>query len=143
METVTYILIIIAAISNAVMDTIKHHWSKSIFKDFRNFWFWWFHVLGWKWKYVDFDSGSRERVKWNILGIKINKPVQLTNAWHFFKMIMLLCLIATPITYEPVFEKWLGFYGGAFADYAIMGIAYNTTFSTFYHHTFIRKKKKL
>ena len=89
-------LIFIAALCNAVMDTVDHHFSNSIFNKIKSpFWRLWFNEnAGWKNKYVDRDP-SKGRVKWNIFGIKFNKPVQITDAWHFFKKIMIfaICLI--------------------------------------------------
>jgi hypothetical protein len=49
-----FAFILLAAICNAVMDTITHHWDASIFKQLRNG-MWWDPSISWKNKYVDRD----------------------------------------------------------------------------------------
>ncbi len=81
------LFIVLAAICNAVMDTLAHHYSVSIFKnDNPNYWD---ASISWKNKYINGDK-SQGRVKW-IFGI--DKPEQLTDAWHLFKTLFLLFFI--------------------------------------------------
>jgi hypothetical protein len=82
------VFFIFAAICNAIMDVSSFHYSKSIFRSNKaNFRYWWDGEISWLNKYIDRDF-LEGRIKWNIFGIKINKPVQITDAFHFFKMFM-------------------------------------------------------
>lgn len=94
---VNIILMFIAALCNAIMDKVDHHFSKSIFNRIKSpKWRLWFNENdGWKNKYVDRDP-NKGRVKWKIFGIEFNKPVQLTDAWHFFKMLMIFAISMIP-----------------------------------------------
>jgi hypothetical protein len=74
------ILIMISAIAEAVMDTISHRFSESIFKDLNDDW--WDPTFSWRNKYKD---------KSEYLGPKFWGSttffVFVTDAWHMFKMI--------------------------------------------------------
>ena len=80
------IFIILASISNAIMDTVLYHHDRSIFKDYKTGFWSDTYFVSWKNKYVDGDP-KKGRVKWFWI---INKPVQLTDAFHFFKMLMII-----------------------------------------------------
>lgn len=92
-----FLLIFIAAMCNAVMDTVDHHYSASIFDNIKDekkrLWF--NSNQGWRNKYVDRDV-KKGRIKWSFLGIQFNKPVQITDAWHFFKMVMIFAICMIP-----------------------------------------------
>jgi hypothetical protein len=81
MSILWIIFLAIAAIANATMDTLKDHYSVSIFKN-KNKYFW------------------NPTYSWNakplFLGI-----VEL-DAWHLFKYIMLASLFATAVFYVPI-----------------------------------------
>ena len=144
----------LATICDAIMDTVDFHFTTSIFNKIKSpKWRKWFNESeGWKNKYVDYDGDIAalmvpRRVKWNILGIEINKPVQLTDSWHFFKMLqiafetvaitilvsLICCFIITP-----------HFHIANFWDYFISltigyGVTRNLLFSLFFDHILISK----
>ena len=124
------VFIILASICNAVMDKSTHHYHTSIFKKFNNE-KWWNGEISWKNKYIDGDY-SKGRVKW-FFGL--NKPVQLTDAFHFFKMWMIIFICLSIIT----FDKCLGFICLNYNWYVFLiilglyGTIWNITFSLFYN----------
>lgn len=140
--TITTLLIVLAGISNAIMDTIAHHWSKSIFncnhlKHPKLFHF--FHKEGWRWKYNLWEP-SEGRLQWKVLGISFDAPVQFLDAWHFFKMIQLFCLFGAIVIF-PINElvdmfpyRWMDlmFY------WAALGTIYIQTFNIFYNQILIK-----
>jgi len=74
----------LSGICDAVIDTLQFHYSKSIFTDYNEQW--WNPAISWTNKYVDHDVNKGLK-KITILGfITIDYPVQLTDAFHFFKM---------------------------------------------------------
>ena len=125
---------------NAVMDKVDHQpqqlpfWHKITGKQK----VWWNIKKGWQNKYINRDP-ARGRVKWNIMGIKINKPVQLTDAWHFFKMLMILFYTYPPahiigrlIGEKMSFNALQNAVCIAFV-WLIIGIWRNTNFSLWYN----------
>ena len=76
------IFIILVGICDAVMDTLAHHFSVSMFKKLNPYF--WNPDVSWLSKYNDKDP-AQGRVKWTILGLEIIKPVSFTDAWHLFK----------------------------------------------------------
>ena len=123
------IFITLAAICNAIMDTSVHHYSTSVFKKLKPEF--WNGEISWKSKYIngDFNKG---RVKWIF---NLDKPVQLTDAFHFFKMLMIIFICLSIMT----FDKCASFIGCEYQWYSftimllIYGIIWNSTFSLFYN----------
>lgn len=119
------VLFIIAAISNAIMDTLTHHFSTSIFKNKKAIW--WDPSISWKNKYVDGDPNKPQRTI----------PVAFTDAWHLFKSIMIVCLcgVISCVGYycndymTTVQLPWYVFV----IIFVISGIMWNTIFSIFYN----------
>lgn len=129
MIIVIYILVILASICNAIMDITAHKFHRSVFKKLNPQY--WNPEISWKNKYVDGDS-NKGRVKWFL---NFDKPVQLTDAWHLFKSLMIIflcgaigvaCLISLPI-----FESFIIF--------LTVGVVWNLVFSLFYHKFLLRK----
>lgn len=122
--------IVLAAICNAVMDTSVHHYNTSIFKKSKSK-IWWDGENSWKNKYIG-GNPKNGRVKW-FLGF--NKPVQLTDAFHFFKMLMIIFLCISIITFDKcsVFVdcniRWHSF----IIILSLYGLLWNLTFSLFYN----------
>ena len=129
MITITLVLISLAAMCNAIMDKVDHHYYRSVFSNMKNP-LWWNQVEGWKNKYVDRDP-EKGRVKW-LWGL-INKPVQLTDAWHFFKMWMVIFMCSAVVTasitawYEN--PKWYS----CIILLITFGFVWNSTFNVFYN----------
>ena len=128
MIIVSFILLALSSICNSVMDTITHHYDTSIFKDIKNR-AWWDPNKSWRNKYL-FLNPQYGRVKWKVLGFLINKPVQITDAFHFFKMwmIILFCGSIVCALYACITLVWwhfplflLGY-----------GTTWNMVFSLFY-----------
>jgi hypothetical protein len=125
------------------MDKVDHHHYTSIFKDMKNP-LWWNSDQGWKNKYIDRDP-SKGRIKW--LGGLINKPVQLTDAWHFFKMCMIIFVAMTGVLNLLSPPVLVEVFGNVFVDYLInftvqllvYGVIWNTTFTLFYHKIWSKK----
>lgn len=133
------IFLILASICNAVMDKSVHHYNSSIFSRFKNQ-KWWNGEISWKNKYVDGDY-SKGRVKWFF---DLNKPVQLTDAFHFFKMWMVLFISLSIITFNKCLVlincryEWYNF----LILLSIYGTVWNVTFSLFYNRVFSIENKK-
>lgn len=93
MSTITLLiiiglLIIIAGISNAIMDTLQFRYNSSVFSALSKKWQNWFNPkLSWKnkWKNKDPKQGPAFLFSTTML-------VFLTDAWHFFQMIVLTSL---------------------------------------------------
>jgi hypothetical protein len=121
------------------MDKTSHHFGQSVFKDKGD---WWDSVNSWKLKYVDGDS-TKGRIKWYF---GLDKPVQLTDAWHFFKMLMIvfICtsislLILNPVLIVRLTDGWLDYVFNFVGQLVIMGIVWNNTFTLFYHTIWVKK----
>ncbi len=123
---------VLASICNSIMDKTNHHYSKSIFVKLNPMW--WNGEISWKNKYIDGDStlGLRKLFpKSNGLLGKINYPVQLSDAWHFFKTLMIIFLVLSVITFDSSSLT-------SFTDYLIIfisyGVIWNIIFSLFYNN---------
>lgn len=83
-----FVLLTIASISKAVMDTVDFRFDTSIFAKIKSEkWRRWFNQeQGWKNKYKDRDS-TKGPAFWG----STTFFVWLTDSWHFFQMIMLTC----------------------------------------------------
>jgi hypothetical protein len=125
---ISLILVLVASVSNAIMDTCVHHYYKSIFMTHNNWDIYYFFngEFSWKNKYKDRDPQmGRRKLFWNI-----NYPVQFTDAFHLFKTIMIISLIFAIVFYQPIFNWWL--------DIILLGTVWNCTFSLFYNKLLIR-----
>src|SRR5690349_17699778 len=95
-EMISLIFFVLAAISNAAMDTLAHHFWGSVFKNSdSNFWN---PAYSWINKYIDRDYHKGHR---KILGTNINFPDAFTDGWHIFKMLMIVFLCLSVAFYEP------------------------------------------
>lgn len=128
---ISLLLFACAAMFNAIMDVTQFHYYQSIFFPFPAYF--WDGMISWKNKYIDgqYHKGRRKLVKtkW----FSINYPVQFTDAFHFFKMLMIFCLAAAVVEFKidgfAIFNNMRLNYLFAFASY---GIVWNLTFSLFY-----------
>lgn len=78
------ILYCLCGICDAIMETCSDHFSISIFKKLNpNIWN---KNISWVNKYIN-DNPANGLKKIILFGIIFNYPVQLTDAWNFFKMI--------------------------------------------------------
>jgi hypothetical protein len=145
MEWIAVIIIVslvtISAQMDAVMDTLWHHYDKSIFRDMDRMF--WDPKISWRNKYID-HKPSEGRIKWNILGITINKPVQISDGWHIAKTIKIICLMsATTLAYfaqvVPVLEDNRDSFVLFIALLTVLGTIRNSVFSLFYDKLLIDK----
>lgn len=84
-------LVVIAGLSEGVMDTLQFHFGGSVFNKYENQDFW-NPELSWMNKY-------KEDLKTPSFFLSTSLFVGLTDAWHLFKMIRTLCLfIGTTIS---------------------------------------------
>lgn len=120
----------LAAICNAIMDTSVHHYSSSIFTKFKNR-LWWDGEISWRNKYVG-GIPENGRVKWFW---SLNKPVQLTDAFHFFKMLMIIFIVITIITFDKclVFVDCKTHLISFLIVLTVYGFIWNGSFSLFYN----------
>jgi hypothetical protein len=145
MEWIAVIIIVslvtISAQMDAVMDTLWHHYDKSIFRDMDRMF--WDPKISWRNKYVD-HKPSEGRIKWEILGITINKPVQISDGWHIAKTIKIICLMsATTLAYfaqvVPILEDNRDNFVLFIALLTVLGTIRNSVFSLFYDKLLIDK----
>lgn len=121
-------LVFISAVCSALMDVGNFHPSQFRLPN------WWKH--NWTAKYIDGDPG-KGRVKWRLFGIAINKPVQLSDGWHFSKMVFIVTNILS-IVIAMMEGKGLNFIEGSLAVLGL-GILWNISFSLFYNKIFRSK----
>ena len=115
---IAIIFIILAAICNAVMDTLKHHYYVSIFR---------------------YKFGINNTF-WNEDNINGKPPYFIPytkyklNAWHLFKSGMICFLLGAVVMAhrngEAIFNVWW-FY---IVEYIYFGLTWNGTFNLFYNH---------
>lgn len=118
---ISYLLVILAAFLNSVIDTLSHHHSTSVFKKYTTGFWSDASTTSWKNKYIGGNPlNGRRKLFW-----KINMPVQFTDAWHFFKSLMIILLIAAIVLYNPLFGIWIDFFA--------LGFLWNMTFNFFYN----------
>ncbi len=110
------VLVMLAAICNAVMDVTQFHFYRSIFNKEPFSVSWWNGDISWRNKY---KNGDIKQGRTNI-------PVWFTDAFHFFKSLMILLLTLAVISYETMFNPLI--------DLFMLGLAWNTFFSLFYKH---------
>ena len=115
------IMVLLAAICNAVMDTISHHHSTSVFKNHKSGFWSDANLVSWKNKYINGDPFQGRR---RFLGIII--PVQFTDAWHLFKSLMVIVLALSVVFYSTIIYIW--------SDFVMFGIIWNLAFNLFYNH---------
>lgn len=126
---ISFILIALSALCNALMDVSQFHYSTSIFTKFNKPMIY-DGSVSWKNKYVDYDGGDRRMKKW-LFGL-FNIPAAFTDAWHFFKSTMIVLFVLAIVLYNPVF--------GMLIDFFVIGAIWNLVFLAFYNHLLVIKK---
>ena len=110
MITITFITL--AAIFNAMMDTVSFHYQESIFMGYPKFRQFLDANFSWQNKYKnrDYKQGRRFFGSTTFL-------VWLTDGWHLFKCAVLLCFCIAIVFYKPltnpildifIFYVWFG-----------------------------------
>ena len=108
-----FILFSLAGAMNAVMDTLDHHFSISIFAGLNDQW--WNPALSWHNKY-DYSF------TFNI--------TQISDGWHLFKTMMLATIIYTSIFTG---RRVVITIGRIIVYTVIYGLAWNLSFNLFYN----------
>lgn len=124
---ISLVLVVLAAVCNAVMDVLQFHFRSSIFENYNRKW--WDPAISWKNKYEYWDNYLRKRKKINIFNLLyINYPIFLTDAWHFFKSSMVVLLGLAIVFYTPVINIYI--------DIILIGLVWNMFFLIFYKKFF-------
>lgn len=123
MLSVIFILICGAACS--IMDTLAHHFSKSVFSKLRNTY--WDASISWQNKYIDLDKSKGIRKFFNFIPI----PVFLTDGWHLFKSILILSAFLAAYFYEPITNIFL-------LDLIILRTEFGIVFTILYKYALTR-----
>lgn len=95
------VLIIGAAASNAVMDTLSFRYSQSILPQDAARRQWWDPAESWKNKWAGGDPKHGEAFPLSSTAL-----VSLTDAWHFFKGATIFCLLVAIILPFTKFFAW-------------------------------------
>ena len=115
---------------DAVMDTLKDHFSVSIFKNLNPQF--WNPSVSWKNKYIDGDPNKGHR-KIKVLGITFNYPDALSDAWHICKILRegfnILAVVSALIIPHITFTIL-----GALSFILVAGILRNWSFNLLYNH---------
>jgi hypothetical protein len=85
------LLVSISGASKAVADKLSHHYSQSIFSDFKNQKFW-DPSISWLNKYVNNDvTQGFKKIK--VLGFNFIRPIVFSDAWHLFNSSSMFSLL--------------------------------------------------
>ena len=116
---ISLIFIALEGIFNSVMDTLDHHFSTSIFKNWNPYF--WNPSLSWKQKY--------ELPGWI--------PDAFTDAWHISKFLQIVSFLIAIVFYAPITK----FFGisllNTTVDFLILGVLRNTVFTIFYTYILV------
>lgn len=113
--------LVLAAICNAVCDTLVHHYYISVF-----------NKKGWPAKFWNPDLSSTEAYIIPFTKYKI-------DAWHLFKSGMICFLIASVVMAHENGEAILNVWWFYLIEYILFGLTWNGVFNLFYNHILIKK----
>ena len=137
MQILSLIFFAIAAICNALMDTIQFHWCTFRWNNQVNDQ-WWNPTISWRNKYIDGDpkKGLRFKGIWGGLS-------NFLDAWHFFKMTQIFLIVFSIISFPFSFK--ICFFDSYFWNeliwVIIFGVAWNVPFNIFFTKIFVVKNK--
>jgi len=127
----------LAAICNALMDTLQFHWYKFRWNNDVNPQFW-NPAISWKNKYIDNNPKNGLKYK-GVLGFLNN----FLDAWHIAKMGMIFSF-AFSVLYFPLAFKFCVFnsnFLNGLLWLVILGVCWNTPFNLFFNKIFVKKEK--
>jgi len=119
--TLLFVLLIIAGIANAIMDTLQFRFYGSVFKKLPGKW--WDPKISWRNKWKDGDPQNGEKF-WG----SSRWFVRFTDAWHFFQSITWTCLMVAIVLYSEIFVWWV--------DFILFYFVFTSSFSLFYSTIF-------
>ena len=120
------ILISLAAIFNAVMDTLSFRYSTSIFSNYPKLKQYLDPSVSWENKYKNGDPAQGPRFFGSETFL-----VFLTDGWHLAKTFMILCFSGAAVTYTSLLESWYD----VFLFYTLFGAVFQTFFGTIFIKT--------
>lgn len=121
---ISLLLVIIAAIANAVGDKIQFHWSTSIFRN-RDWDSWANPVFSWRRKWREGKPGREAFPGSSTL------LVWTTDLWHLMKFVQLNFIFLAIVLHQPLFEISSSIWN-SIVDFACLRIAYGLTFEVFF-----------
>ena len=124
---ISYSFIILASIFNAVMDILQYKYSQSVFNNLSNKW--WNPKISWKNKY---KNGLKEQGPAFVGSTTIF--VFITDAWHFFKTLMIMSFIFSVIFYTPITNHFI-------FDFIFLFSIFSIVFEIWYSFVLIEIKK--
>lgn len=101
---ISIILIFLAGIANAIMDTTQFHFEQSIFRKLNKQW--WNGNYSWRNKYISGNSNYGRR---KILNRLLNYPVTFTDAFHLFKSLMAVFICFSIVFYSTISGRFITF----------------------------------
>lgn len=110
---ISAVILILAGLSNNIMDTVDHHYSSSYFKD-KNAQFW-DKDISWKNKYKNWPEDQRPAYPGATTFL-----AWTTDAWHLFKTIFLSLFTLAIILYQRQRRWWL-----YLIDFIVLKIAFS------------------
>ena len=133
---ISVILIALAAICNACMDTCEFHYDNSVLTKFSNRWY--FDAsISWKNKYIDriVENGMR---KWFFKFLNI--PVFVTDFWHLCKSLCVTLICASCVLYTPFLGTYITkiILVQQMIDFAVLGTTWNLMFNLFYNKLLLK-----
>ena len=132
--------IVVGAILEGLCDVVQFRWRGSMFsRVVPERVHWWFDAsVSWENKYEDRDFSLGRRVWFRVFGVDVLYPVQLSDFWHFAKMLRLLVELSVPASGIWVWSG-LGWYWW-FVMYLGVGVMRNSVFSLVFNNMSKRKK---
>jgi hypothetical protein len=121
----TLLFVCLASVCNSVVKTLLYRYDESILRKLNKQW--WNPDISYKNKYIDGDI-EKGRKK---LFYKINYPIALTDAFHFFKTTKVLFWILAVVFYQPIFNILIDLF--IYSSYKHM------VFDLFYFHLFKKR----
>jgi hypothetical protein len=126
MMVLAFIFLCLAAVCNAILNTLSHHYDTSIFRHFNRQFF--DPEISWYNKYKD-GIVSHGHKKWKLWFIEVNSPDYLSDFWHIVKsaMVWSICAAIACLMPYPVIS------------FVLLGCSWNIVFNLFYNHILNRK----
>jgi len=118
---ISLIFVLLAAVSNSVMDVLQFHFTRSIF--IRGEHLFWNPEISWenKWKNGDPSQGEKfwGSTRWFVFA---------TDGWHLAQFLMLTFFSLAIVFYQPMHSWWL--------DLIIYKVLFGVGFELFYTKVF-------
>lgn len=128
---ISIIMIALAAMFNAAMDVVSHHYPRSIFSKYDPEYF--NPRISWMAKYVDWKGGNKT--------IKMWPPTAFSDFWHTAKTLMILSIVLAVVSAS--IEQYMFASGmmvlSILGHVIVLGVAWNLIFNLFYNRLFMKK----